>query len=218
MNEELKEKIKYLMHKDPDKMVEFVEHMYKHDPKAVERMIHGHAGKEAHISSKSQYEELSQKLKWANENGKGARWGIDDIKQKSRINFENTDYTEFDFAYLVNMLYAICCTEMTEMSYFLKFAKCLLEYNKDENLKLYKGAFMQNQKQKMRGAQSYYNEYDEYDEEDRYGEENRRGRRRYRNEYENYDEENRKHYRNEYDAYNERDSYYRDSRVGFNNR
>jgi len=231
MNEELKEKIKYLTKKDPEKMVEFVEHMYKHDPKAVERIIHGHTGKEMHISSKPQYEEMVQKLKWANDQGKGARWGFEDIKQRARINFENTEYTEFDFAYLVNMLYAICCKEMTDMSYFIKFAKCLLEYTKDEDLKLYKGAFMKQQKHKLKGAQAYYNEYDEYDEydeQDRYDEENRRGRkRRYRTRYEDenmiddeYDSygghENRRRYRNEYDGYNESNSYYKDSRVGFN--
>lgn len=217
MEQELKEKVKYLAKKDPEKMVEFVEHMYKHDPKAVERMIHGHAGKDSHLSSKAQYQELVEKLKWANDQGKGERWGVDDIKQRSRVNFDNSDYTEFDFAYLVNMLYAICCKEMTDISYFIKMAKCFLEYNKDENLKLYKGAFMQHQKHNMRGTQGYYNEYDEYDEYDRYDEEDRRGRKRhyrYANDNDYYNENESRRYRNEYEPYGN-DSNYKENNMGF---
>ena len=223
MEHELKEKIKYIAKKDPEKMVEFVEHMYKHDPKSVEKMIKEHAGNDMHISSKAQYQELVEKLKWANDQGKGERWRADDIKQRAKVNFENTEYTEFDFAYLVNMLYAICCKEMTDISYFVKFAKCLLEYNKDENLKLYKGAFMQHQKQNLGGSQAYYDEYDYYND-DRYNEEDRRGRRRkYRNamneydddRFDNYDEEDRRRYISEYDRYPENNTYYKENNMGF---
>lgn len=153
-----------------------------------------------HIMNKHKYEELVQKLKWANGNGKGQRWEFDDIKKMARIDFSDVDYTEFDFAYLVNMLHAKCCKEITDLSSYIKLAKCLLE-DKDEETKMYRGAYSNNKMRNKRGSQAYYNSYDDnygYDEENR-----RRGR--YRNErmddYENryYNDngyENRRHYNN----------------------
>lgn len=172
----IEEKIEYLMEKYPEKVIEFAKHMYKHDPEAVERMLETFED-DGHITNKHKYDELVQKLKWANGNGKGQRWEFEDIKKMSRIDFSNVDYTEFDFAYLVNMLHAKCCKEITDLSSYIKLAKCFLE-DKDEETKIYKGAYSNNKMQGRRGSQAYYNAYnDEYG----YDEENRR-HRRYRSE------------------------------------
>lgn len=218
--EEIIEKVEYLIEKQPHKMIEFIKHMYKHNPEAVEKML-STMKEHGHITSHQKYEELVNKLKWANKMNKGERWKLEELKRESQVDFKNVDYTEFDFAYLVNMLYAKCCKCFTEKSFYLKLAKCLLE-DDDEETKLYKGAYEEKQKHKMRGSRMYrdeyneYDEYDEYDEQDEYGEESRR-RRRYRSERMNdgdyYNEENRRgRYRNEYD---DRSRYYKESNMGF---
>jgi len=202
--DEMIEKIEYLMKKHPEKIVEFTKQMYKYDPKSVERMLSDSKG-DGYIANRKKYEELIEKLKWANGSGRGAKWSFEDIKKNSRIDFSNTDYTEFDYAFLVNMLYAKCCKEFNDPSFYLKLAKCLLEDN-DEETKLYKGAYHKDHKQS--GHKSRYSEYGD-DEYDRYDEEDRR-HRRYRNDtndrMENY---NRRYTDNEYDGY------YRENNIGF---
>jgi hypothetical protein len=215
--DEIIEKIEYLIQKHPEKVVEFTKHMYRHNPEAVEKML-STMKEHGHITKQTKYDELVGKLKWANKQNKGERWKLDEIKRVSQIDFKNVDFTEFDYAYLVNMLYAKCCKYFSEMSFYLKLAKGLLE-DDDEETKLYKGAYADKQKHKMRGAKMYrdeydeYDEYDDYDERDDYDEENRR-RRRYRSERMNdYDEENRRgRYRNEYE---DRSRYYKESNIGF---
>lgn len=225
----LTSKIEYMMKKHPEKVVEFAKHMYKHDPEKVEEMLET-ISETGHITNPHKYHELVERVKWAKDSGRGERWKIDDLKKYARIDFENVDYTEFDFAYLVNMLYAKCCKEFTDINFYIKLAKCLLEDN-DEETKIYRGAEYEKHKHQKHGVQSYYDEYDEYDEE------NRRGRRRrYRNErsedyrnddyrdedyrYEDYrsdyrNDDYRSNYRNDYDNENRRTRYYRETNVGF---
>lgn len=209
MHEEIKEKIEYLIHKQPEKIIEFAKKVYRQNPDIIEDMLDEH-GKSEHISSEHKYKELTDRLKWSNQQGKGERWKPEDIKRISKINFENEDFTEWDFAYLVNMLYAKCCKEITDITFYVKLAKCLLT-DTDEETKMYHGAFSKH-KQKHQGMQSRYDDYDE--ESRRY--------RRYRNEdyrndyesrYEDYRNEDYRRYRNEASDY---DSRYRDNRVGFN--
>ncbi len=199
--DELTEKIEYMIEKSPEKVIEFAKHMYRHDPQAVERMLETFED-DGHIINKRKYDELIEKVKWSNGNGRGERWKFDEIKKMSKIDFTNVDYTEFDFAYLVNMLYAKCCKEFSDMSLFIKLAKCLLE-DKDEETKVYQGAYTHKKKHKKQGPQYYYDDYrNDYQNYNDYDEENRRGRRRYRSEkddYENreYDDfENRRYYNN----------------------
>ncbi len=219
MQREIESKIEYMLEKNKDKVVELVKHMYKHDPQAVERML-DYPQDAQHITNKRKYDELVEKIKWAEGGKRGAKWGLEDIKRYAKVDFDNVDFTLYDYAYLVNMLYAKCCKYIQDASTYLKLAQCLLE-DEDKETKIYQGAYANKKQYKMRGEQSYYDEYDRYEEEDRRGR-----KRRYRNSmneydddrFDNYDEENRRRYRNEYDTYNERDSYYRDSKVGFNNR
>ncbi len=218
MDELIRNKIEYMIEKKPDKITELVKHWYKQDPEAVDRMLDYPEDAE-HITNRKKYDELAEKIKWADANGRGAKWSFEDIKRHSKINFDNVDFTEYDYAYLVNMLYAKCSKYgITDANVYLKMARCLLE-DKDGEIKTFQGHYAKNKQHKQYGAQSYYNEYDRYDEEDR------RGRRRhYRNSmseyngdrFDNYDEESRRHYRNEYDGYPENSRYYKESNMGFN--
>lgn len=211
--DKIREKIEYMIEKCPDKVVEFAKHMYKHAPEAVERMLETFED-DGHLTNKRKYDELVQNVKWVNGNGRGERWAFEDVKKASKIDFSNVDYTEFDFAYLVNMLYAKCCKEFTDMSFYTKLAKCLLE-DKDEETKVYRGAYANSKKYNQRGTQSYYNnrnyDYDDYND---YNEEGRR-RRRYRSErmddYENrnYDEESGYTGRRSYNEYQNRGGFFR---------
>lgn len=193
----MRNKIEYLIEKKPDKVAEIFEKVYKHHPELLEEMLE-YPEDASHIASRKKYEELINKIKWADGNGRGPKWSFEDIKRNSKINFDHTDYTEYDYAYLVNMLYAKCCKYITDPSIYLKLAKCLLE-DDDEETKMYRGAEYHKYKDQKHGIQSRY-DYDTYD----YDEEARRRR---------------KHYRNEYDdrMFDDRhDSRYKETNMGFN--
>ena len=209
MHEEIREKIEYMMHKKPEKLIEFVKKVYKQNPEVIEEMLENYE-QFGHVTNEHKYKELTERLKWKNGQGKGERWKAEDIKRASRLNFENEDFTEFDFAYLVNMLYSKCCKEFTDMSFYIKLAKCFLE-DDDEETKMYRGAEHHGRKHSRHGMQARYDDYSDYDEESR-------RRRYYRSEdekyrYDDYKNEESRRYRNEYESY---DSRYRDNRVGFN--
>lgn len=211
MDNRIEEKIEYLMEKCPEKVMEFAKQMYKQDPEIVERMLETFE-EDGHLTNKRKYDELIQRVKWSNGNGKGERWGFEDIKKASKIDFSNVEYTEYDYAYLVNMLYAKCCKEFSDMSFYIKLAKCLLE-DKDEETKVYHGAYANKHKYKERGMQDYYNDYSGYND---YNEEDRR-RRRYRSERNNgqYSDEYENRYYNEENRYRNRRSYNAEDRGGF---
>lgn len=181
------EKLEYMIEKNPDKVIEFAKHMYKNDPEAVERILETFE-EDGHITNKRKYDELIDKVKWSNGNGRGERWKFEDIKKICKIDFSDVDYTEYDYAYLVNMLYAKCCKEFSDMSLFVKLAKCFLE-DKDEETKVYQGAYANKRKYHSRDTESYYNDYrnDYRNNYNDYEEENRRGRRRYRSERDEYE-------------------------------
>lgn len=210
---EPEERLEYLIEKKPEMVLEILKKTYQENPKLIEHTLE-QVKADGYIPSKKKYEELVERLKWANGNGRGAKWNFEDIKKNAKVNFDTTEYTAFDFAYLVNMLYAKCCKEFTDPAFYLKLAKCLLEDN-DEDTKLYQGAYSKKHHHQKHGYQSYYNEYDKYDEEDRrrrhymtndYDEENRRRYAPYRNE-----EENRRSYNDDRE-----NRYYKESNMGFN--
>lgn len=211
--DELTEKFEYMIEKHPEKILEFAKKMYEHEPHLVNHMLETFED-EGHITNKRKYDELIEKVKWANGNGKGERWQFEDIKKMAKIDFSNVDYTEFDYAYLVNMLYAKCCKEFSDMTLYTKLAKCLLE-DEDEETKVYQGAYHNKKKYSQHGAQNYYNDYrNDYRNYDDYEEENRRGRRRYRSEYtddnynRNYNNENYEN-RRHYNSYDNKNSFFR---------
>lgn len=204
------EKIEYMLHKKPDKVAEFVKQVYHQDPEIVERML-DYPDDAEHIPNRRKYDELVEKIRWEDGNGRGAKWSFEDIKKQSRIDFDKVDYTEYDYAYLVNMLYAKCCRYITDPSIYLKLAKCLLE-DRDEETRIYRGHNYNQKRYKERGAQNHYPDYTEED----------RRYRHTRSEMNDPFEDRDRRYRNENDyrrTYNNdrypQDSYYRDNHVGF---
>lgn len=80
-----------------------------------------------HIVDRSIYDEAVSLLEWSENRGSGAKWTVDDILKLANIDFSNKDYYEFDYAYVVNMLWSDYGHIFTEPSYFLKMAKAYLE-------------------------------------------------------------------------------------------
>lgn len=229
---ELMNEFEQMLRENPDKVVEYTEHLYKHNPEAIRKMLMTYEDN-GHIRDKKTYEELVDCLEWSNKQGYGEKWSLDKIKKNAGVNFDETDFSEYDFAYLVNFLYAKCCKYTQDASTFLKIAKGLLE-DKHKQMKLNKGSYQQKHNYKGRGIQGYYDlffeaenrrgrnenyDYEDYENESydnrNYDEDNRRGR--YRSEDNEMDMENRRgrrRYRSEDEDYNR---YYKENNVGFRN-
>ena len=80
-----------------------------------------------HIVTEEMYDEAVSLLKWQDNRGKGEKWTVDDIIKSSGIDFKNKEYYEYDYAYIVNMLYSDYCHIFSEQGYYLKMAKAYLE-------------------------------------------------------------------------------------------
>lgn len=197
--EDLRNKIEYLAHKKPDKLAELVKEMYHKAPQDIEYMLEQFSGGE-HLTNREDYEKCVKKLKWIDNRGAGAKWQFDDIirlaEKTEHVDFNNVEYTEFEFAYLVNLLYAMFCKVFSDSTYYLKMAKSIFDYSNVSEEQHYGDFFKPMKKEK-----SKHNDYK--NEDYRYENENRRTRY----EYENYDpryedEENRRRrYRSETDEY-----------------
>lgn len=215
--EQLKHKIKYLAEKKPEKLAHFIRDMLQDSPEKIneilETLIEGQR-----ITDHHQYKQLVEKLKWQDGRGKGEKWQVDDAvrlaEKVANIDFKNAEFTEFDFAYVVNMLYALFCKIFTEQTYYIKMAKAVLDY-KDDDDKHYYGDFfkpIEDKKYKHHHQARYENRYKMHDDDyDEYGEENRR--RRYRSEYDNYENRYDSDYGNRYE-----DNRYEDNRTYENRR
>lgn len=80
-----------------------------------------------HIVDRNLYEQAVSLLEWSEDKGYGAKWDVDEILKASNIDFSKKHYYEYDFAYVVNMLYSDYCNIFTEQNYYLKMAKAYLE-------------------------------------------------------------------------------------------
>jgi hypothetical protein len=80
-----------------------------------------------HLLTKEQYDVATELFEWVDDKGTGIKWSVDDIVKLSNISFETKDYTKFDYAYVVNMLWSDYCNVFIEPSYYLKMAKNYLE-------------------------------------------------------------------------------------------
>ena len=80
-----------------------------------------------HIGDSSLYEEAVSLLEWSDEKGYGAKWDVDEILKNSNIDFSKKHYYEYDYAYVVNMLWSDYGHILQEQPYFLKMAKAYLE-------------------------------------------------------------------------------------------
>ena len=80
-----------------------------------------------HIGTKEFYDEAVDLLEWVGNKGEGAKWSVEDIARLSEIDFDKKEYTKYDYAYVVNMLYSDYCNVITESRDYLKMAKNYLE-------------------------------------------------------------------------------------------
>jgi hypothetical protein len=80
-----------------------------------------------HIFDEELYEEATELFAWVDNKGTGAKWSVEDIVKLSNISFGDKEYTKYDYAYIMNMLYSDYCNVFAEPSYYLKMAKNYLE-------------------------------------------------------------------------------------------
>lgn len=80
-----------------------------------------------HIVDKATYDEAVSLLDWINEKGSGAKWSVEDIKAVSNIDFNEKEYTLYDFAYVMNMLWSDYCNVFIDASYYVKMSRNYLE-------------------------------------------------------------------------------------------
>jgi hypothetical protein len=93
---------------------EHIKKMIKHNPHRVmeilEEMVEDYGEDileyfNCHITTEATYNQYASELK--NFNGvKGPHWTLSDIKAKCTTNFDEKDYTFYDYAYIVNMIYS----------------------------------------------------------------------------------------------------------------
>jgi hypothetical protein len=173
MEKDMRTKIEYIVEKRSDDIVEFIMYLYKRYPDEVDKMFK-HTKIDEHITNKRDYEKAVQHFKWANGRGQGEKWKPEELNRIARIDFKDVDYTEYDFAYMVNKLYSKCCKDYPEMSYYIKMVKNIFD-NKDENEnenETYQGDFFKTENKQKQGNlylaydsenRRYYNEYDRYE-------------------------------------------------------
>ena len=123
---------------DKEMIATFIEEMPEEAIMLFDKMMYG-----CHIVDKEMYDEAVNLLKWVNDKGKGAKWSVSDIKSVANIDFDNKDYYELDFAYVMNMLWSDYCDVFTEPMYYVKMSKNYLEdpdYMGDASERAYKDA------------------------------------------------------------------------------
>ena len=96
-----------------------------------------------HITTEEMYNDAIRQLKWVEDRGMGAKWDVETILGLSKVDFEKSKYTKYDYCYVVNMLYSDFCNVFGEPSYYTKMAKNYLEdpdYTGDPSERAYKDA------------------------------------------------------------------------------
>jgi hypothetical protein len=80
-----------------------------------------------HLENEDQYKCAVKLLEWIDEKGHGEKWAVDEIARLANINFAEKDYTKYDFAYIMNMLFSDNNNVFNEPMYYLKMSKNYLE-------------------------------------------------------------------------------------------
>lgn len=80
-----------------------------------------------HIGTEEFYDKAVDLLEWVGDKGEGAKWSVDEAVRLSGIDFEDKEYTDYDYAYILNSLYSDYCNIFTDSSYYAKMAKNYLE-------------------------------------------------------------------------------------------
>lgn len=80
-----------------------------------------------HIVDKTLYDKAVSLLEWSDGKGYGPKFEFEEILKQVNIDFSNKNYYEYDFAYVVNMLWSDYGHIIIEPSYIFKMAKAYLE-------------------------------------------------------------------------------------------
>ena len=94
-----REKVSHILKENPFDMMEIIEEMHEDWGESVEEYFC------QHITKPEQYGKYTKHFKNA-DGTSGPHWSVEDIKAKSGIDFDDKDYTCYDFAYAVNMRYS----------------------------------------------------------------------------------------------------------------
>jgi len=131
---ELKEKNPTI---DYDMVMTFAQEMPEEFEEALFIYEHG-----CHIVSKDMYKEAVSFLERP-DGTKGAKFTIEEIKQRAGIDFNHKDYTALDLAYMVNMHYSDYCERIKDLDYLIFMAKhdlCDKDYPGDPSERAYHNA------------------------------------------------------------------------------
>ena len=133
-NKNWREVVSHILKEKPFDMMEIIEEMHEDWGESIEEYFC------QHITSKEQYEKYTKHFE--NRDGsKGPHWQVEEIKKQAGINFEDKNYTCYDFAYAVNMRYSDDGDLMTTENVF-KSGKRFLEDTdsgiKDPSTRAYK--------------------------------------------------------------------------------
>jgi len=186
--------IDYLKSKKPEELAKFAKHVSREYPETIQHLVK-HIKNDEHITNHHEYYKFVNSLEWNGNSGRGEKFKLDDVvrmaEKIAKIDFQEEEYTEYDFALTVNMIYAIWCKNFKETTTFLKLAKDFFDYLKIDNDQAYGDFFKPiKKKHQMEYRSEYRSEY-----------ENRRGvpNSEYRNEEDRmYNEENRHYNDSEY--------------------
>lgn len=113
---------KRMQEKEPDYEKRFMDRMRKDQPDKYAKYIHedvyGH-----HIGDRETYNDFVKDLPWKDGTGYGEKWKVDEIENRSKINFNDYDFDKYDYAYEVNRMYADNNNALTDFDAYLKVAK-----------------------------------------------------------------------------------------------
>ena len=134
-----------------------------------------------HIQDPDMYRQAVRNLKWTNRKGNGERWNMDDIIKRSDIDFNQEDFTPYDYAYMVNARYADYGDISEKPDYYMQMAKYDLHndsFPERGNERAYYDAQRRSRRYNYdnRYENRYENRYDGYSERNSYRDRDNDGR------------------------------------------
>ena len=188
--------LKRKLEKDPNYTKKLLEKIKKENPEQFARtMMEDVYGR--HIGDDEMYNEAVRNLHWTNRKGSGAKWDKDDLIRRANIDFNEEGYTPYDYAYMVNALYADYGDISEKPEYYMQMTKDHLRndsFPERGNERAYYDAQMRERRNRYGydNRRGYSNRYDGYGMYDNYGTYNR------------YDYDNRRY--DERNTYKDRDN------------
>ena len=187
--------LKRKLEKDPNYTKKLLEKIKEEHPeqfaKTMMEDIYGH-----HIGDEEMYNDAVRNLHWTNRKGSGEKWDKDDLIRRANVDFNEEGYTPYDYAYMVNALYADYGDISEKPEYYMQMTK---EHLRNDSFPMrgderaYYDAQMRSRRYNYNNRYDGYNSYGNYNNYNTYG-------------YSNYDYENRKRYDRRAD--NDRDGRY----------